>query len=77
MPFRELDPNDLKQQEDWEGNNVALTCPLCQKIFIVSDTRMHTDGNGEKGYRRCPSCGKSIGRVKGGRKSGGTASLEW
>jgi hypothetical protein len=77
MPFRKLDPYNLQQYEDWEGNNAAFLCPLCENVFIVSETRMHTDEKGEKGYRRCPSCGKSIGRVKGGRKSGGTASIEW
>ncbi|MCX6005709.1 MAG: hypothetical protein NTZ34_00385 [Chloroflexi bacterium] len=77
MPIKNLNPNDLQQAEDWEGNNVAFLCPLCQKVFIVSDTRMHISPGGEKGYRKCPACGKSIGRVKGGRKSGGTASIEW
>ena len=77
MPTKTLMPNDLGQDEDWEGNNAAFKCPLCQKIFIVSDTRMHVSPEGEKGYRKCPSCGKSIGRVTGGRKSEGTASIEW
>jgi len=77
MQRRNLIPEDLKHDEDWEGNNVAFKCPLCQKVFIVSDTRMHTGPQGEKGYRECPSCGKSIGRVKGGKKSDGTASIEW
>ena len=77
MPTKTLMPGDLGQDEDWEGNNAAFKCPLCQKIFIVSDTRMHVSPEGEKGYRKCPSCGKSIGRVTGGRKSEGTASIEW
>lgn len=77
MPIKKLIPDNLNQGVDWEGNNAAFTCPICEKVFIVSDTRMHTDPQGEKGYRKCPSCGKSIGRVKGGRKSGGTASIEW
>ena len=37
---------------------------------------MHVSKAGEKDCRICPSCGKSIGRVKGGRKSGGSASIE-
>jgi hypothetical protein len=27
--------------------------------------------------RRCPSCGKSTGYVKGGKKTGGSAEIEW
>jgi len=77
MPTRRLDPNDLREDEDWEGNNAAFRCPVCRKVFIVSDTRMHVGPDGEKGYRKCPRCGKSIGRVKGGRKSGGTATIAW
>ena len=77
MPTRAIDPNALRDDEDWEGNNAAFRCPECEKIFIVSDTRMHVGPKGEKGYRKCPKCQKSIGRVKGGRKSGGSASIEW
>jgi endogenous inhibitor of DNA gyrase (YacG/DUF329 family) len=77
MPIRTLVPDALGSDEDWEGNNASFKCPLCQKVFIVSDTRMHVGPQGEKGYRKCPTCGKSVGRVKGGRKSGGTASIEW
>lgn len=43
VPAKTLNPDGLKQDEDWEGNNAALTCPLCEKVFIVSDTRMHID----------------------------------
>ena len=77
MPIKELKPDALSHDEDWEGNNAAFKCPVCGKVFIVSDTRMHLGPEGEKGYRKCPSCGKSIGRVSGGRKSGGSASIEW
>ena len=77
MPIRNLDPDELGLNEDWEGNNAASSCPVCNKIFIVSDTRMHVGPDDTKGYRECPGCGKSIGRVTGGRKSGGTASIEW
>jgi predicted RNA-binding Zn-ribbon protein involved in translation (DUF1610 family) len=77
MQTKNLDPNKLGQDDDWEGNNAAFICPLCKKVFIVSDTRMHTGPDGEKGYRKCPSCGESTGRVNGGRKSGGSASIEW
>jgi hypothetical protein len=65
-----LDPHKLGQDADWEGNNVAFCCPVCGKVFIVSG-RLHPKG------RECPVCRKSIGRVKGGRKSRGEATLEW
>ena len=77
MPVRNLDPNNLGKNEDWEGNNAAFQCPVCQKVFIVSDTRMHVGPMKEKGYRACPGCRESVGRISGGRKSGGTASIEW
>lgn len=75
---RTLDPERLGQDEDWEGNNAAFRCPVCQKVFIVSG-QLHKDDNGKKGYRKCPNpgCGKSIARITGGRKSGGSASIEW
>lgn len=76
MPTKNLDPNALSEDEDWEGNNAAFRCPVCNKVFIVSDTRMHMGPDGEKGYRKCPGCNKSTGRVKGGKKSGGTATIE-
>ena len=76
MPVKDLNPDGLQQDEDWEGNNAAFTCPVCQKVFIVS-LHIHVGPEKEKGYRKCPACGKSVGRVNGGRKSGGTASVEW
>ena len=66
MSERPLNVESLS--EDWEGNNIALQCPACGKVYIVSE-HIH---NGE---RSCPNCGKSRGRVKGGRKSGGIASI--
>ncbi len=77
MPIKQLNPDQLGPDEDWEGNNAAFRCPSCQKVFIVSNTRMHMGPRGEKGYRKCPNCEKSVGRVTGGRKSGGSASIEW
>ena len=74
MPSRELSTNtaDHAQNEDWEGNNVAFTCPACAKVFIVSGSpQIHN------GKRDCPSCHKSTGRVDGGRKSKGRAWIEW
>ena len=40
MPVRTLDPAAMGKMEDWEGNNAALTCPACPKVFIVSE-RIH------------------------------------
>lgn len=37
---------------DWHGNNVAIVCPVCGKIFIIS---AFTDKDG----RICPICNKS------------------
>jgi predicted RNA-binding Zn-ribbon protein involved in translation (DUF1610 family) len=71
MPTKILDPDNLGIDEDWEGNNAAFRCPHCSKVFIVS-------GHIHSGARKCPECGKSMGRcdIKG-HKSGGAASLEW
>jgi len=72
MPTRTLDPGSLGNDEDWEGNNAAFKCPHCSKVFLVSGTRIH------KGTRQCPQCGKSTGHCSiEGKKSGGTASLDW
>ncbi len=72
MPIRQLDPENLGHDEDWEGNNAAFKCPHCEKVFIVSGSGVH------HGKRSCPDCSKSTAYcdIKG-RKSGGTASLEW
>lgn len=75
MPNRSLDPCNLKQDEDWD-NNAAFKCPLCAKVFLGSGM-IHRGPEGEKGFRKCPVCNNSIGRMEGGRKSGGTASIEW
>jgi hypothetical protein len=68
MPVRTIDRNSIKQDEDWEGNNAAFTCPLCKKVFLVS-------GLLHGGRRACPNpkCGKSAGWIRGGKASGGTA----
>jgi hypothetical protein len=69
MERRELDPDNLAKSEDWQGNNVAFTCPACDRVFLVSE-RIHG------GKRRCPDCGKVTGFVTGGAKSGGSAWIE-
>jgi hypothetical protein len=77
MPLRNLDPQNLAMNEDWEGNNVAFTCPRCGKVFIVTDRPNPQPSHDARGVRRCPQCSNSTGQVSGGRDSGGTASIEW
>ena len=49
------------KNEDHFGNNIAITCPVCAKVYVVS--AFLKDSGGEKGKRICPSCGKSTGFV--------------
>lgn len=70
MKTRELNPKELAHTEDWEGNNIAVTCPQCEKVFIVS-------GFFHGGERACPNCGRSKGFVSGGKESGGKANVQW
>jgi rubrerythrin len=82
MPSRSLDPHRFDQNAvennlsadanaDWHGNNAAFACPVCTKIFIVS--------NGIKpNPRHCPGCGKSKAEVTGSpRDPGKIAKIEW
>ena len=66
----DLNHEHLAHHEDWVGNNVTFTCPLCDKVFIVS-------GSLHRGTRACPNCGESTGHVQGKSDSGGRAWLEW
>jgi len=63
---RAIDPNQLG--EDWLGNNIAVTCPLCKKVFVAS-------GHLNRGGRKCPKCGRSTALVNGGKDSNGTATI--
>ena len=63
----DIDPHAIDQ--DWQGNNIALACPECSKVFIVS-AYFHD------GVRDCPNCGQVRAKVTGGRDSGGQASIE-
>ena len=69
MPERPIDPT--RHDEDWYGNNVAVTCPVCGKVYIGSS---FLDG----GLRRCPEpqCGRSMVRVAT-QAQGGGAIIEW
>jgi hypothetical protein len=68
--YRDIDSKKLT--EDFRGNNLALTCPHCGKVFIVSGLLDH-DG------KKCPNpaCGKSKGFVVGSVKTGGFGFVEW
>jgi hypothetical protein len=48
MTTRKIDPNAMRPDEDWEGNNAAFSCPACAKVFIVS-------GMVHKAGRSCPT----------------------
>ena len=67
---RDLDANNLSDAEDWAGNNIAVACPVCSKVYIVSQL-IH------RGERQCPRCSKSKGFVTGGKDSGGAAWVTW
>ena len=47
----ELIQDGLSRTEDWVGNNLALACRHCGRVFIVSGV-IHKNG------RKCPECGK-------------------
>jgi len=71
MRTRKLDKSDLAHDEDWCGNNVALTCPTCAKVFLVSSA-LHKNG------RACPNCERATGHCTGGRKSDESeAWIDW
>jgi hypothetical protein len=53
--MRYLDKAALGQFEDWYGNNAAVQCTACGKVFIVSAV-LHRKG------RSCP-VGKSTATV--------------
>ncbi len=48
--MRFLDKNNLSLKEDWYGNNAAICCSSCGKVFFVSQI-LHRKG------RACPKCG--------------------
>lgn len=81
MATRFLDPNKYRSglspdaNADWHGNNVAFSCPVCSKVFVVAGFGFDSEGaNG----RPCPGCGKSVGFVSGSCKDQGSqARIEW
>jgi hypothetical protein len=56
MATKKLDKKALGRSEDWYGNNAALRCPVCRKVFIVSEFL-------NKGQRGCPSCHTSSAEI--------------
>lgn len=50
----EISAND--QKNDVHGNNAAVTCPVCGKVFIISDFL-------DKGVRVCPQCKLATGHI--------------
>ena len=58
------------KSEDWFGNNAAITCPRCGKVYIVS-------GFIGRGERKCPACENSTGVVTGSKDKGGEAYVTW
>jgi len=54
---RTLDKSNLGHGEDWYGNNAAVTCFSCGKVFLTSQV-LHRKG------RACPNCGKCKVLVK-------------
>lgn len=53
---RSLDKAHLSHDEDWYGNNAAVHCPLCGKVFIASTFI-------NKGQRECPNCRRSSAEI--------------
>jgi len=56
MAIRNLTKNNLSSDEDWYGNNAAVTCAVCRQVFVVS-------GFINKGRRECPRCQKSTAEI--------------
>jgi hypothetical protein len=56
MATRNLTKDVLSFEEDWYGNNAAVTCPVCRQVFLVS-------GFIGKGRRECPRCQKSSAEI--------------
>lgn len=49
VPVQKHDISAADQKNDIHGNNAAVTCPVCGKIFIVSASL-------DNGSRVCPKC---------------------
>jgi hypothetical protein len=69
FPAGGIDAQNLGQNEDWVGNNIAVTCPWCGKAHIVSQLVHY-------GERICPRYRTSVARVTGSSAKGGVALIE-
>lgn len=56
MAKKHLGKETLARDEDWYGNNAAVHCPSCGRLFIVS-------GFLNMGQRQCPSCLRSTAQI--------------
>jgi hypothetical protein len=72
MQTRPIKLGAFRKDEDWQGNNVAFTCPLpdCGKVYIVSALI-------DKKGRKCPACGLSEGFITASQSKNGKAWIEW
>jgi len=67
MPTDKLDKDKLSKKEDWVGKTIAVTCPICGKVFLAGAD------DGLEG-RECPICHKSTAFVSA---DGSEARVEW
>jgi transcription elongation factor Elf1 len=58
MGVRQIDKSHPAHDEDQWGNNAAVTCPSCGKVFLVS--ALLKEKGEKKGRRRCPKCKNSV-----------------
>ncbi|MFA5165914.1 MAG: hypothetical protein WC449_01240 [Candidatus Paceibacterota bacterium] len=67
MEKREIDKYYLGKTEDIYGTVLAVTCPVCGKVFITNGA---TDTEG----RLCPACNRSTAFID---QYGGSPRVEW
>jgi len=67
MESKILETDKMPKEADYHGNNAAVTCPVCGKIFVVSKLI-------DKGKRVCPVCGKATASIS---EDGKQVKVEW
>ena len=55
---RLLDKNNLGADEDWYGNNAAVRCRACGKVFLTSQV-LHRKGRTCPGLSAEQGCGRT------------------
>ena len=55
---RLLDKNNLGADEDWYGNNAAVRCGFCGKVFLTSQI-LHRKGRACPGLSGEQGCGRT------------------